>query len=283
MVTYDAQSPRVKGGKFVYDDTAINCWGVAEEGDPVPYVDGEKGSARRGMAGRDVRNSLFRDGRRRLGDRHILELEGKGARLTYVDAKVCPNRAYLGIDSKLWHVAPAAVTDFSSQWGAPYGSRQAQLAPSEAVEIDLVCTDLSVAYVDTPGGGSLRVLVDGAEKLLQPTNVPFSDLEKEEHYMENRKGLLGLGFGLHRVRIEAVDGPVSLLGVFTYDSRPNAKFERRFTGRAAAGETVPFTLPFRARPLVICHGGLAVRTEDIARDEVTFGGEGDGLFEVIGE
>ncbi|NCQ25971.1 MAG: SGNH/GDSL hydrolase family protein, partial [Armatimonadetes bacterium] len=94
LVTYDEKSGRLKGGKFVFDDTALNCWGTADEGDPEPYVDGEKQSARRATPGRDLRNSLFRHGRCRLGDRHILELAGKGARLTYVDAKVCPDRQF---------------------------------------------------------------------------------------------------------------------------------------------------------------------------------------------
>jgi len=283
MVTYGPDSPRIVGGKFVFDDTAVNCWGVTDEGDPIPHVDGEKLSARRGMGNRDIRNSLFRHGRCRLGDRHVLELQGTGAKLSYVDAKVCPNRRFIGMDSPLWRPAPAAVTDFASEWGAPYGSRMVTLGAGEALEIDAVCTDLSVAYVDTPAGGTLRLLVNDAEKLLQPTNVPFVDIEGQERFMENRRGVLGLGFGLHRVRLEAVEGPVSFLGLFTYDQRPNGKFERRLTGRAAAGETVPFTLPFKTRPIVICHEGLTVKTEDISAREVTFGGEGEGVFEVIGE
>ena len=174
------------------------------------------------------------------------------------------------MDSKLWHAAPAAVTDFASEWGSPYGSRRAQLAPGDAVEIDVVCTDLSVAYVDTPGGGNLRLLVDGVERLLQPTNVPFVDLEKQERFMENRKGVLGLGFGLHRVRIEAAEGPVSLLGVFTYDSdrAPSASA----ASPTARQQTVP-SLPF-PRPAA---GHLprrpTVNPEDIGRDKVTAGGE----------
>ena len=160
--------------------------------------------------------------------------------------------------------------------------RQAELYDSTA-EIDVVCTDLSVAYVDAPQAGTLTVTVDGVDKLVTRTNVPFVDIEKNEHFMENRRGVLGLGFGLHRVTLEAVDAPVEVLGMFVYDARPNRNAERRLTGRAAAGETVSFSAPFAARPVVICSGGLAVRTEDITPAQVTFSGEGVGTYEVIGE
>ncbi len=88
---------------------------------------------------------------------------------------------------------------------------------------------------------------------------------------------------MHRVRLRALDGPVAVLGLFTYDSRPNRDFERRLTGTAIPGETVTFTLAFKARPLVLCHGGLSVRTADITPTQVTFSGEGRGTYEVIGE
>ncbi len=76
---------------------------------------------------------------------------------------------------------------------------------------------------------------------------------------------------------------VGALGVFTYDSRSNEKSQRRWTGFAAAGETVRFTRPFKTRPIVFCHGELAVKIEDVTATEVTFSGEGSGGFEVIGE
>jgi hypothetical protein len=283
IVTFDEASARIRGGKFIFEDTAVNCWGRVDEEPPVPYVDGVKLSSRRSASGRDVRNSMFRHGRCRLGDRHILEIGGQGAKLTYVDAKVCPDRRFLGVDHPLWRLGEAPVTDFVSEWGAPYGARWAALQPVAALEVDAVCTDLSVAYVDRPEGGTLRVLVDGEEKLVQPTNVPFVDVEKAEHFMENRKGVLGLGFGLHTARLEATEGPVMVLGVYTYDSRPNRAAERRLTGIAVPGERIGFSPPFGARPLVICGGPLAVRTEDIAPTHVSFSGDGVGMYEVIGE
>jgi hypothetical protein len=137
--------------------------------------------------------------------------------------------------------------------------------------------------VDVPAAGRVRVLVDGVERLAQPANVPYVDQEKREHFLENRKGILGLGFGWHTVRIECLDASVSVLGVFTYDSRPNRAAERRITGQAVAGETVAFTPPFRARPVVRCFGGLTVANEDITPASVRFVGDGFGGFEVVGE
>ncbi len=286
IIKYDADSPRIVGNKFIFEDTAVNAWGavVGDKEKPLPYVDAqEKGSARRNSPRRDVRNSWFRFGNCRLGDRHILEMKGPEAKLTYVDAKVCPDRRFFGVDNPLWKLRGTPVADFASQWGGPYGSRQALLQPGHAFDLDVVATDVSIAYVDAPTGGTLQVIVDEVERLVTPAHQPFVDVEGNEHYMENRRGILGLGFGLHRVRLRALDGPVAVLGLFTYDSRPNRDFERRLTGTAIPGETVTFTLAFKARPLVLCHGGLSVRTADITPTQVTFSGEGRGTYEVIGE
>ncbi|MBN1343537.1 MAG: hypothetical protein JXQ73_12690 [Phycisphaerae bacterium] len=290
VITCDAKSGRLKGGKFVFEDTAVNCWakigkdaGQGDKAKPEPYVDGVKFDTRYGMAARDIRNSTFRHGRCRLGDRHVLEIANPGAKLVCVDAKVCPDRRYLGVNDPRWRLGGAEVVEFKSEWGAPYGARQVMLSPGKAIGIDAVCTDVSVAYVDAPKAGTLKVSVDGVERLVQPANVPFLDVAKGEHFMENRKGILGLGFGLHVIRVEAVGAPVGVLGVFTYDSRSNRRLERRLIGQAAAGQTVSFSLPFKVRPMVICHGGLAVQTEDITRRNVTFSGRGVGGYEVIGE
>ena len=283
MVTFDQKSPRLKGGKFMLEDTAFNCWGAAEGENAIPYVDGQKYDTGPNSPGRDVRNSLFRNGHGRLGDRHILELAGKNAKLTCVDAKVCPNRRFIGVDSPLWRLNDAALTPFASEWGAPYGAKQVILRPGSALELDCVATDLSVAYADAAPGGNLRILVDGVEKLVQPTNMPFVDIEKKQWYMENRRGILGLGYGLHTVRLEALNAPVAMLGVFAYDARPNRQFERHLVGPAAAGETLAFTPAFRARPVVVCSGGLEAKAADITPEGVTFKGAGTGWYEVMGE
>ena len=91
-------------------------------------------------------------------------------------------------------------------------------------------------------------------------------------------------YGLHHIRIEAMDKPVAVLGIFTYDSRSNRSSERRLTGQAVGGETITFSQPFKARPMVISHGeGLRVQPEKITKNQVTFSGKGRGTYEVIGE
>jgi len=138
LVTYGAESPRIRGSKFIFDDTAVNAWGeIGSEEQPLPFVDGVERSMayRSSHPRRDLRNSWFRFGNARLGDRHILEIKGPEARLTYVDAKVCPGRRLFGTDSPLWELRGAPVTNFASQWGAPYGSRQAILRPGHAFDI----------------------------------------------------------------------------------------------------------------------------------------------------
>ncbi|MCP4642313.1 MAG: hypothetical protein GY851_17845, partial [bacterium] len=282
MVTYDAKSGRLNGGMFMLDDTAMNCWGAADE-TPVPFVDGEELALRRSAPTRDIRNSLFRHGRCRLGDRHVLELVGPNARLTYVDAKVCPGRRFFGADHPRWQLGDLVTGAFSSQWGAPCGTAQVMLEPGKAMTIDAVCSDISVAYADAPDGGVLRVVVDDVERLVQPTNEPFVNQSGVQHFMENRKGVLGLGYGWHTITLEAKDAPVRVLGLFTYDARPNRLAERRIVGRADAGETIRFTAPFRARPFVVCTGDISVTPIQVTPSEVTFGGSGSGTYQVIGE
>lgn len=285
MVLFDAQSPRIVGSRFILEDTAFNAFARVDGDDaPVPVIDGrELSGARRSTPGYDLRNSWFRHGNLSLGDRHILEVKGPSPELTYVDAKVCPNRQLIGVASPRWDLGGAQIAEFASEWGAPFGDRQAILQPGATFTLDVVATDISVAFVDAPDAGTLRVLVDGEERLVQAANEPFTDCDGAERYLENRKGILGLGYGLHRVTLEAADAPVAVLGVFTYDARPNRDAERRLTGMAAPGETVALTPAMRARPLVICTGGLSTRYEDTAPDRVTFAGDGPGTYEIVGE
>ena len=285
MTTYGEDSERLKGGLFLFDDTAINCWGTVPNDDEQAgiFVDGAKMSFRRSFARRDVRNSLFRFGRCRLGDRHVLELTGKGASLTAVDAKSCPNRRFLPVDNPRWQPGGFKIEPFVSRVGNPYGSRRIVLAAGKTMTIDAVFTDLSVAYADGSEGGTLKVFVDDCPRLSQPTDVPYVDQAGKKHYLENRKGILGLPYGLHTVRLQAVDREVTVLGIYTYDSRSNRQNERRLVGYAAPGETLVFSAPFAARPIVVCHGGLRVKTADITPLRVTFSGDAAGTYEVVGE
>ncbi len=285
MVLFDAESPRIADSRFILEDTAFNAFArVDGEDAPVPVVDGEELSgARRSTASYNLRNSWFRHGNLRLGDRHVLEVKGPNPELTYVNAKVCPDRQLIGVQNPRWDLGGGEVEPYASEWGAPFGARQAVLQPGATFTLDVIATDISVAYVDAPDAGTLRVLVDGEERLAQPANMPFTDCDGGERYLENRKGILDLGYGLHRVTLEATDAPVAVLGVFTYDSRSNRDAERRITGIAAPGETVAITPPFRARPLVVCTGGLSARYEDTAPDRVTFSGDGPGSYEIVGQ
>jgi hypothetical protein len=281
--TYDRNSPRIKNNMFIFDDTAVNCWGSCDSNMISVYIDGEFKASRISVPARDIRNSLFAYGRCRLGDRHVLELRGHNAKLNFVDAKVCPNRMFYGIENKLWKTGRTKIGSFESKWGSPCGSKCITLQPGKAIEIEIVCTDISVAYVDEPDGGVIRVFVDDVLKLVQPANMPFIDASRHSQFMENRKGILGMHYGLHKIRIEATDRPISVLGIFAYDSRPNHDNERRITGCAAANDTVEFTLPFGARPIVICSGGLKIDSSDIKPGSIKFSGDGIGMYEVIGE
>jgi hypothetical protein len=282
MVTFDKSSKRIKGNKFIFEDDAINCWGKVSKEPPLPLVDGVKYYSRTSSSVRDIRNSMFRHGRCSLGDRHILEIGGENGELTSVDAKICPNRRMLAVDNPNWKISGQKIENFTSEWGAPYGSKKIVLKPGQTIEIEVVCTDVSVAYVDMPAGGVLDVFVDNQLKLSQPANVAFVDTDKKDNFMENRKGILNLGFGLHKVRLQAKGSPVAVLGIFTYDSRSNQNSERRLAGLATGGETVEFTLPFKARPLVICSGGLSVKKEDISESKVKFSGT-TGSYQIVGE
>lgn len=283
MVTFDSTSTRIKGNRFIFEDNVINSWGKVDNQPPIPYVDGIPiKTYSRSSPDRDIRNSMFRHGRTRLGDRHILEIEGDNAVLTYVDAKINPNRRFFPMNNPHWNTNGIKIKEFVSEWGAPYGTKMISLKPGKYVEIDVLGTDLSIAYVDDPDGGDLYVYVDGELKLSRPSNIGFVDTDKQTNFLENRMGILNLGYGLHKVRLEAKDSAVNVLGVFSYDSRPNLDAERRITGIATGGEVLEFSMPFRARPLVICSGGLSVVRADVSKSSVKFSGS-SGFFEIIGE
>jgi len=291
MLTFSKDSPRIfRKNAFILEDTAFNSWGQAESDkkvkrfNPPIYIDGEIISkGRRNSPRRNVRNSLFRHGRLTLGDRHVIELGGKNAQFTAVDSKVCPNRYFVGVDNKLWNLNSMTVKDFKSKTGSPYGNKVITIPLGKSISLDAVGTDFSIAYIDSEKGGELKVFLDDKEKLQTSTAVPFKFLNGDKWFMENRKGINNLSYGLHKIKIEASKGPINILGLFVYDSRSNKKSERRMNGIVSAGETINFTPAFKARPIVICHGGLKADISNITRDKITFTGSGNGYFEVIGE
>lgn len=282
--TCQGDSPRLKGNMAVLEDTALNCWASCTGKTLKAFVNGETavGSVRTGVSSRNIRNSTFRWGRGSLGDRQILELVGEQAKLTAIDLKVVNGRRFY--PSSHPQLAPAGLSreEWASAWGAPYGEDVLIVPPGQAVELTAAATDFSIAYVDHVNGGTLAVLVDGQEQLRTATDVPFADQDGRLHFMENRRGIRGLPFGLHTVRITAEGNPVRLLGVYTYDTRANLQRERRVAGLAAAGETVVFEPPFRARPVILCTDGLQAPADAIRPESATFAGQA-GTFLAIGE
>ena len=129
----------------------------------------------------------------------------------------------------------------------------------------------------------MKVIIDGHPQLNQQTNIPYIDRTGKKHYIENRRGILGLPYGLHTVRLEAIDHPVTVLGIFAYDSRSNRQHERRLLGYASAGETLTLSPTFATRPVVVCHDGLQAKSEDITSSQIKFSGEATGTYEIIGQ
>lgn len=291
MITFSKNNPRIfREDAFILEDTAFNSWGKSESDKKVKryypplLVDGKLiGKSRRSLPRRDIRNSLFRHGRLSLGNRHVIEIGGKNAQFTAIDSKVCPNRNWVGIESKRWNLNSLNIKDFQSKTGAPYGNKVLTVPAGKSITLNAVGTDFSIAYLDIEKGGELKVLVDGKEKLKTFTNIPFKFINGDKWFMENRKGINNLPYGLHKIRIEAVKNAVNILGVFAYDSRSNNKSERRLNGIAAAGETILFNPVFKACPIIICHGGLKADISNITPAKVTFTGSGTAYFVVIGE
>jgi len=281
--TYPANSPRIHNKTaFILDDTMVNLWASTKDKLVTVHVDGkvDNGSRRKPMNARDARNSTFATGRLSLGDRHVIEVSGTDSHLVAADSKAALNRVWHGVDSKNWQGISAAEP-FASQWGTPYGSSKVLLQPGQSAHLQFAGTACSVAWVDAQKGGILEASVDGRKIWEHPTNIPFQLASGEKVYMENRKGILHLPFGVHKLQVTAKQAPVILLGAFSYDTRANHDAQRTQTGMAAPGDAVTFTAPFAATPLVICNGGLKVLS--VTAEKVTFGGDAAGSYQVIGE
>ena len=281
IVTYTDPSPRLVNNMMILDDTTVNAWGTVPD-KATALIDGEKRRDPRVFPRRDIRNSMFTYGKLSLGDRHVLELTGEGAKLTAADCKLCPNREVLPVDSPRWLLGAKRLEVFFSKFGAPFGDKQVKLQAGQSISIWAAGTDLALAYVDDAQGGKLKVTVDEAAPVEIATNVPYKDATGKEIFMENRRGFRNLGYGLHKVNVEAVDGPVAVLGLVCYDTR-SGDMGRRVTGLAMPGQTIRFTPPFKVRPVVLGYGGLAVKPEDVTTTQVKFSGTAAGTFEAVGE
>lgn len=289
MQTYAAASPRVHENAFVLDDTVANLWASSAAETVAVVIDGEpgdrpalyNGSRLKPVKARPPRNSVFAIGRLSLGDRHVLEVKGPDTHIIAVDAKTALNRVWHGAESKSWQLHGLSVEAFASAWGAPYGSSQVKLPPGRAVRLRWVGTDCSVAWGPASGAGTLVAKIDGVERLREPADAPFTLASGEKVYLENRRGVRDLPFGVHELEVEAVGGPVAILGAFSYDTRANRENESGLQGLAAPGDRIVFPAPFKAIPFVICTGGLEV--SEVSRHGITFGGGQMGGYQVTGE
>jgi hypothetical protein len=289
MRTYAADSPRLHRNAFVFDDAAVNLWadgtdakvGVRIDGRPNTDPAFHNGSWLKPVKARNPRNSVFAIGRLSFGDRHIVEVEGAGVRLLAVDAKTALNRVWHGVESKSWDLGDTRPEAFVSEWGAPYGTTQVKLAVGATAQLRWVGTDCSVAWAPGAGCGVLVAKIDGQESLREPANVPFTLADGQPAYVEDRRGIRGLPFGVHELEVIARDGPVALLGAFSYDTRANLQGQRELQGWAAPGDRVEFSAPFAATPVVICQGGLEPKS--VSREGIVFGGVASGAYRITGE
>lgn len=281
--TYDAKSPRIHDGTaFILDDTMVNLWAATKDELATIRIDGKEnsGSRRKPYAKRDPRNSTFATGLLSLGDRHIIEVTGTDSHISAADSKAALNRVWHGVESKSWGLS--AAEPFKSGWGAPYGSSKVLLQPGQTASLQFVGTACSVAWVDDPKGGVLNAAVDGKKIWSQPTNVPFQLASGKSTFIENRKGILHLPFGVHQLEVTASNAPVILLGAFSYDTRPNHSAQRTLSGIAYPGDTITFSTPFKATPMVICNGGLKI--DSVSPTSVTFlNGDEGGNYQIVGE
>ncbi len=280
MVKYRAGSPRMfRPNAFIIDDTAFNCWGSFKDKKSAVMVNGKAvGTPRRSSPTIDLRNSLFRFGNQKLGDRYVVELDAAEPAFTGFDAKVCPNRQFICASSPLWHGGKFEVQKYDSKTGFPYGDKILTLPAGQSIEITTVGTDFSVVWVDAEKGGKLKAEIDGQEAFEVSTAEPFKFLDGVTMFMENRKGILNRPYGAHTLKLATVGGPVQLMGLYTYDARSNRANERVIRGYAVPGATVQFTPPFKATPLVNSNGPV----EQINASQVKFGNS-NGFYEIIGE
>ena len=233
MKRWESGDPRLVNNKMMMiEDCTFNVW--VENKKPVEKKDGGKeevmllnvdgkpavnaGHGRHVWKKPDSRNSTFVHGHLSLGDRHILEVLNPDAKLIAVDGKIAPGRQFFAADSDQW-IGKRLVEPYLSTWGAPLGDKAIHLASGESIEIVVEATDLSLAYADDPEGGDLILSVGKTQVFTQPTDVPFIDSNQNPHFIENRRGVRGLAFGKHRVRLQANKGPVIVLGVLSYDRR----------------------------------------------------------------
>ena len=285
MVYYGKKSPRFfRPNAIILDDSAVNAWAVTtlkvKPGTPTPrsdmYIDGVLTHKQRRMHGVNLRNSFAQHGRLSFGDRHVAEAAPPFV-FSGIDAKQILNRSYTGVESPFFSCSKNAAA-YKSATGYPYGKYIVTLKAGESCTVKLIGNAFAVAWVDADKGGTLKAAVNGKTFFEVPTDCPFTLLSKEKLFMENRKGIQGLFYGVHEIKLTAVKGPVKVMGVFSYDLRSNRSSERIVRGISAGGE-YKFEPAFKACPVISCTGSLKVIKAD--KNSVVF--SGNGQFEAIGE
>jgi hypothetical protein len=270
----------------ILDDSAFNCWASPEKTPPkgkegprgVVFIDGLRNTvyARRAYRYINPRNSFYRHGRLSFGDRHVVELSAD-YKFNGIDCKRSPKRYYTGVESKLFK-GITKVQPYASQTGFPYGRFVTVLKPGESCQVALAGNGFSVAWVDTPKGGILQAEVDGRKCFETAANVPYVSQTKEKFFMENRKGISGLPYGVHTITLKAAKAPVTVMGIFAYDMRSNTSWQKVIHGTADNNE-FKFEPAFNAVPLIDCRGSLKVKS--VTREKAVF--SGTGTFTAAGE
>ena len=277
---------------FILDDSAFNCWAQPDpNADPkglkkIPgskhfqgevFVDGVCRGRPRWPTRYDLRNSFSRYGRLSFGDRHVIEVNPAYV-FNAVDAKRCLNRNYIGVESGLFSGGAGKALPCASKTGFPYGRFVKILAPGESCTVTFAGTACAPVWVDTPKGGTLQVDIDGKKAFELATDQPFILKSGEKIFMENRKGLQGLPYGVHTVTFKALKGPVTVMGLYGCDLRSNRANERVVRNLAADGVYV-FEPAFKATPLIRCSPGLTLKSA--TPRQAVFAGS--GRFEAVGE
>ena len=120
--------------------------------------------------------------------------------------------------------------------------------------------------------------IDGKKVFDVPTNVPFTLIDKTKLFIENRKGIEGFSFGVHTITLKAVKAPVTLMGVYSYDTRSNDRNLRSVYGNVCDGEYT-FVPAFKATPIIQTSGSLKVKS--VTSEKAVF--TGSGYFAATGE
>ncbi len=265
----------------ILEGDAFNCWIDFDEKKvkikrPPVFCNGAKIGVFRKNQWISGRNSAFKHGRLPFADRHVIELESPDMKFVGIDVKELFGASYTGVES----IPGTAVKPYASQTGFPYGKFITELAPGRSIELKMTGDAFAVAWADTPGGGTLKVAIDGSPAAELATGNPFEMRTKEKLFLENRKGFTGFAYGVHTVKVTAEKSPVALMGFYNADRRSNRSLERAVRGFASPGQTVRFSPAFKAEPVIRCFDGLKVSSADAK--QVTFGGNA-GSFEAIGE